>query len=235
MKRIAIIPARGGSKRIPQKNIRDFLGKPIISYSIQAALDSQLFDEVMVSTDDEKIAEIAQSLGANVPFLRSLNSSSDFATTLDVIEEVIHEYSKLNQEFQEICCIYACAPFVSKEILISSFELMQSEGFDSIFPIMAYGFPIQRALILNHGKVSFINQENSSVRSQDLETNFHDAGQFYWMKSKILIEKKIITNNTGGVIISELEGQDIDNEVDWKLAELKYEILQSIRLSNISQ
>ena len=235
MKRIAIIPARGGSKRIPKKNIRDFLGKPIISYSIQAALDSQLFDEVMVSTDDEKIAEIAQTLGAKVPFLRSLNSSSDFATTLDVIEEVIQEYSKLNQEFNEICCIYACAPFVSKEKLISSFELMQSEGFDSIFPIIAYGFPIQRALKLNHGKVSFINQENSSIRSQDLETNFHDAGQFYWMKSKVLIEKKIITNNTGGVIISELEGQDIDNEVDWKLAELKYEILQSIRLSNISQ
>ena len=117
MKRIAIIPARIGSKRIPKKNIRNFLGKPIISYSIQAALDSQLFDEVMVSTDDMQIAEIALNHGAKVPFLRSINTSNDHATTFDVIEEVIQEYSKLNQDFKEICCIYACAPYFQLYII----------------------------------------------------------------------------------------------------------------------
>jgi pseudaminic acid cytidylyltransferase len=229
LNRIAIIPARGGSKRIPLKNIKNFLGKPIISFSIQAAIESKLFDEVMVSTEDEQIAKISLKLGAKVPFLRSLKSSDDFATTFDVIEEVVQEYTKLNQEIKEICCIYACAPFVSKEKLISSYELMKSGGFDSVFPIMPYGYPIQRALKLNSGKVNFINTENSFVRSQDLETNFHDTGQFYWMNSKVLLEKNLITTNSGGFIISELEGQDIDNDVDWKLAELKYELLQSFR------
>ncbi len=229
MKRIAIIPARGGSKRIPLKNIKLFLGEPIISFSIRAAIESKLFDEVMVSTDDEQIANVSLKHGAKVPFLRSLKCADDFATTFDVIKEVLENYTKLNQDFKEICCIYACAPFVTKEKLISSYELMKSGGFDSVFPVIPYGYPIQRAMKLNFGKLNFINSENSFVRSQDLETNFHDAGQFYWMNSKVLLQNNIITTNTGGLIISELEGQDIDNDVDWKLAELKYELLQSTR------
>ena len=225
MGNICIIPARGGSKRIPRKNIKEFLGKPIIAYSIQAALDSGLFDEVMVSTDDLEIAEIAKNFGAKVPFMRSVKNSDDFATTFDVIEEVIQVYKSQGKEFENICCIYSCAPFVNSEILLKAYNQLIRNKFDTVFPIIAYSFPIQRALRIDHSKVSMILEENLNVRSQDLEDSFHDAGQFYWCNSKKLLQnKKILTKNTGGVEISELEAQDIDNEIDWKLAELKFQL-----------
>jgi N-acylneuraminate cytidylyltransferase len=228
---LAIIPARGGSKRIPRKNIKNFLGKPIIAYSIQAALESGLFDEVMVSTDDEEIAEIAIKYGAKVPFMRSVQSANDYATTFDVIEEVLVEYEKLGMCFNFSCCIYACAPFVNAEKLTASFNELQKNNFDSVFPVMPFGFPIQRALkIGSDNKTTFFYPEFSLSRSQDLELSYHDAGQFYWMNTqKCLKTKKILTDNSGSIIISEMEGQDIDNEVDWKLAEIKYELLQSIK------
>lgn len=231
MKKIAIIPARGGSKRIPKKNIRSFLGKPIIAYSIETAISSGLFDEVMVSTDDFEIAEIAKKYGAKVPFIRSVQSASDFATTFDVIEEVVKGYELEYKKFDFICCIYACAPFVSVDKLIIAFDLLQDQNFDSVLPIMPFSFPIQRALkIEENRRLCFFQQKFCTTRSQDLEKSYHDAGQFYWMKTSVCIEKKqIITNNSGSVILTELEGQDIDNEVDWKLAELKYELLQSIK------
>jgi len=225
MGNICVIPARGGSKRIPKKNIKEFLGKPIITYSIQAALDSGLFDEVMVSTDDLEIAEIAKNFGAKVPFIRSEKNSDDFATTFDVIEEVIQVYKSQGKEFENICCIYSCAPFVNSEILLKAYNQLIRNKFDTVFPIIAYSFPIQRALRIDHSKVSMILEENLNVRSQDLEDSFHDAGQFYWCNSKKLLQnKKILTKNTGGVEISELEAQDIDNEIDWKLAELKFQL-----------
>ena len=225
MGNICVIPARGGSKRIPRKNIKEFLGKPIIAYSIQAALDSGLFDEVMVSTDDLEIAEIAKNFGAKVPFMRSVKNSDDFATTFDVIEEVIQVYKSQGKEFENICCIYSCAPFVTSEILLKAYNQLIRYKFDTVFPIIAYSFPIQRALRVDQRKVSMILEENLNSRSQDLEDSFHDAGQFYWCNIKqLLLSKKILTKNTGGVEISELEAQDIDTEIDWKLAELKFQL-----------
>ena len=226
MRNICIIPARGGSKRIPRKNIKDFLGKPILAYSIQAALDSNLFDEVMVSTDDQDIADIAIRYGAKVPFLRSKKNSDDFATTFHVIEEVIQDYrEKVNIEFDNFCCLYSCAPFVTSNTLNLAYDKMVLNNLDLVFPILAFSFPIQRALRVENGKVKILNEKYLSSRSQDMEDRYHDAGQFYWGNtSKILKEKKILTANTGAIIISELEAQDIDNEVDWKLAEMKFQL-----------
>lgn len=227
---LCIIPARGGSKRIPRKNIKNFLGKPIIAYSIEAAISSGLFSEVMVSTDDAEIAEIAEKYGATVPFFRSKNTSDDFATTMDVINEVVMQYQLGNKYFGAVCCIYATAPFVNAEHLTESYNLFISNNFDSLFPVIPFGFPIQRALKVNNDVSQFIYPEHINSRSQDLETSYHDAGQYYWLMNNLAQEgKSIMTENTGAYIISELEGQDIDNEIDWKLAELKYELVQSIK------
>jgi len=228
MKKIAIIPARGGSKRIPRKNIKCFLGKPIIAYSIETAINSGLFDEVMVSTDDDEIAKIALKYGATVPFLRSQKTANDFATTLEVLEEVLKMFKTQNKKFDYVCCIYACAPFTSEKNLKLSLNLLVNKNFDSVFPIIPFGNPIHRSLIIKDNKVNFFYPEFSTARSQDLEKSFYDAGQFYWMVAKKCIEKaQIITDNSGSIILSELEGHDIDNEIDWKLAEIKYELLQS--------
>ena len=225
MGNICIIPARGGSKRIPRKNIKYFLGKPIIAYSIQAALDSLLFDEVMVSTDDSEIAKIAVKYGAKVPFKRSDKNSDDFATTFDVIEEVIISYKNEGREFDNLCCLYACAPFVTKELILESFQKLKSNNFDTVFPVIPYSFPIQRALIVKNGKIFMIKENNLQSRTQDLEKTYHDVGQFYCCKiDRIMLNKKILTNNTGGIFVTELDAQDIDNHIDWKLAELKYSL-----------
>lgn len=222
MSNLCIIPARGGSKRIPRKNIKDFLGKPIIAYSIEVALKSGLFDEVMVSTDDEEIAEVSIRFGAKVPFMRSNENSNDIATTYEVIEEVIQSYK--GRGFDNACCIYPCAPFISIEKLKEAFQKL--EHFDTVFPIVQYGFPIQRALIKDEtDKIAFIQPEFELIRSQDLNVSFHDAGQFYWFNIKKLNENKnIMSNNTGCVVLSEMEVQDIDNETDWQLAELKFQL-----------
>lgn len=229
MANLCIIPARGGSKRILRKNIKLFRGKPIIAYSIEAAIKSGLFDEIMVSTDDVEIAEVAKKYGAKVPFFRSEISANDFATTFEVIEEVIETYKTQDKFYDFTCCLYACAPFVTSDKLIDSLKLLQKNNFDSVFPIMSFGFPIQRALKFNEGKINFFYPEFSLSRSQDLERSYHDAGQFYWMNTeKCMSQKKIVTDNTGSIIISEMEGQDIDNETDWKLAELKYELVTDL-------
>ena len=225
MGNICIIPARGGSKRISRKNINFFLGKPIIAYSIKAALDSTLFDEVMVSTDDSEIAKIAIKYGAKIPFMRSAKNSDDFATTYDVVEEVINYYKNTGIEFENVCCLYACAPFVTKELLLESFTKLEENQFDTVFPIVPYSFPIQRALIENDGKVFMKDKNYLNSRSQDLEKTYHDVGQFYFSKiDKIMLNKKILTSNAGGIIVNELVAQDIDNHTDWKLAELKYSL-----------
>ena len=180
----------------------------------------------MVSTDDTEIADIAIRYGAKVPFLRSVKNSDDFATTYQVIEEVILDYkSKLNLEFKNFCCLYSCAPFVSPYTLKLAYNNLINKKFDTVFPILEFSFPVQRALGLENGKVNMINDEYLSTRSQDLDKRYHDAGQFYWGSvEQILREKKMLTSNTGSIIISELEAQDIDTEVDWKLAELKYQL-----------
>lgn len=225
MTRIAIIPARGGSKRIPRKNIKSFLGKPIIVYSIEAAIKSGCFDEIMVSTDDQEIAKIATENGASVPFLRSTNNSNDFAILADVIEEVLLSYKNKNIHFDEICCLLPTAPFVSSKNLIDSNKKLVNEDLDAVFPILEYSFPIQRSLEIDNKKVQMVWEEYMNSRSQDLQKRYHDAGQFYWLKTNsFLKERKLFMKNSGGLIISELEAQDIDSETDWKLAELKYKL-----------
>ncbi|WP_055447264.1 pseudaminic acid cytidylyltransferase [Lacinutrix mariniflava] len=225
MANLAIIPARGGSKRIHRKNIKLFLGKPIIAYSIEAALKSNLFDEVMVSTDDKEIAEIAIQYGAKVPFLRSENNANDFAVIADVVEEVLISYSKNNKTFNNVCCLLPTAPFITASKIIDAHLKMLNEKFDSVFPVLEYSFPIQRSLKMNSNKVEMVWEENLNTRSQDLEPRYHDSGQFYWIKvSSFFRENKIFTSNSGAIIISELEAQDIDTETDWALAELKYKM-----------
>lgn len=229
-KRLAIITARGGSKRIPYKNIRQFCGKPIITYSIEAALQSGVFDEVMVSTDDEKIEAIARKAGAKVPFLRSAETSNDFATTADVIMEVLEEYEKREQGFDSACCIYPTAPFITAGKLKNAVELLEDKGYDSVMPVAEFSFPPLRGMTMEEDKVSYKWEEFSMARSQDLEKIYHDVGQFYAFDvEKFKESKKLVTKNTGAIIIDELEMQDIDNEVDWKLAELKYQLMQETK------
>lgn len=230
--KLAIIPARSGSKRIPEKNIKPFLGKPIIAYSIEAALRSDLFDEIMVSTDSIQIAEIAKQYGAIVPFIRSTKNSDDYATTVDVLIEVIESYSKLGKNIETACCIYATAPFVTEKLLTKTYNIFKKRQYDSLFPAITYSFPIQRAIkIDNSGKMKMFYPEHISTRTQDLPIAYHDSGQFYWVKaSTILKEKKLWTDNTGILILSELESHDIDTLEDWKIAELKYRILNKINV-----
>ena len=226
IKNICIIPARGGSKRIPRKNIKDFLGKPIIAYSIEAAIQSNLFDEVMVSTDDIEIKSIAIQYGAKVPFMRSIENSDDFATTYEVLEEVIFKYKESKIEFENVCCIYPCAPFVNSNILKESFDILKYNNYSTVIPLIAFSFPIQRSFKTQNGKISYFYPEFEKYRSQDLEKAYHDSGQFYWCKNdELLKNKSILNNNTGFIELSELEVQDIDNETDWKLAELKYKLI----------
>lgn len=226
MSNLAIIPARGGSKRIPRKNIKSFLGKPIIAYSIETALNSNLFDEVMVSTDDDEIAEVAIQYGAKVPFLRSKKNSDDFATTFDVIKEVVEFYQKNGKKIKSACCIYPTAPFITSKILERANDLLYKNKFDCVFPVLPFSFPIQRAVKKDtFDKISMFYPEHQFSRSQDLEKSFHDAGQFYFFKTEIILKKESLwTDNTGAIEINELKGQDIDTPMDWKLAEVKYKL-----------
>lgn len=222
MRTIAIIPARGSSKRMPRKNIRDFFGKPIIAYSIEVALESELFDEIMVSTDDQEIATIAKNYGANVPFMRSLDNSNDYATLNDVIVEVLEQYKVRGIKFEIGCCILPTAPLLQQKYLKKGLDLLLKKGFDSVWPVVRFSYPIQRALDLaENGSVTFINKEFAKTRSQDLKPAYHDAGQFYWFYTKYGINSK----NCGGFEIGETEAQDIDTEGDWQLLCLKYELL----------
>ena len=230
MKSIAIITARGGSKRIPRKNIRDFLGKPIISYSIKTALLSGLFDEVMVSTDDVEISKIAIKYGASVPFLRSAVNSNDNATTFDVLEEVINYYENNNRKFDYICCIYPTAPFITTERLCEAHNLLLNVDCESVITVTKYSFPPQRGLHFTDEYVNFLFPSFSNSRSQDLEDLYHDCGQFYYIKREAFYTyKSLITPKTKAIVIPDEECQDIDNESDWAIAEMKYKLLKGIR------
>ena len=229
MSSIAIIPARGGSKRIPRKNIKDFLGKPIIAYSIEAAFESQLFEEVMVSTDDEEIATIAQKYGAKVPFLRSAETANDIATTAAVLEEVLLHYKDQGIKFDYGCCIYPTAPLVNAISLKQAFLLLKEQNHETVMPVLRYGYPIWRSLKLENGKASMNWPEHLNSRSQDLPAAFHDAGQFYFFNVDLFMQSKsLFTSNSGAIELSEIEAQDIDNLTDWKLAELKYKLIHQL-------
>ena len=227
MRSLAIITARGGSKRIPRKNIKSFCGKPIIAYSIEAAINSGVFDTVMVSTDDEEIASIAKEYGAEVPFMRNEKTSNDFATTTDVLMEVIDEYEKRGEHFDHACCIYPTAPFVTGKRLKEAYEKLLKSGGETLIPVVQFSYPPGRALIIEDEYLKFKYIENIVARSQDLQKEYHDAGQFYvfdteaFKKNGNLMLGKIVPME-----LSELEVQDIDTEIDWELAELKYNLLK---------
>ncbi len=226
MKSICIIPARGGSKRIPRKNIKDFLGKPIIAYSIEAALDSCIFDEVMVSTDDEEIAHVAKQYGANVPFYRTKKTANNFATTADVITEVLLNYEKKGNKFDMVCCLYATAPFVTADRLKEASDILISNAFDSVFACVPFSYPIQRGLIVDkEGHIKMKWPEFKNSRSQDLPIVYHDAGQFYFATiSAFQKSNGFWGENTTPIILSELEVQDLDTATDWAIAEMKYKV-----------
>lgn len=227
MKNIAIITARGGSKRIPKKNIKEFMGKPMIAYAIEAALESKVFDEVMVSTDCGEIAEIAKRYGAKIPFLRSEKTSDDFATTFDVLEEVIEEYKKEGKEFDNLCCIYPCVPFLKAQRLNEAYEKFIESKTDALIPVCKYAVPIEWAMKIENGILIPNDREAQKIRSQDLVPKYSDAGMFYFNKTSVLLkEKSLIPPKTFGYIIDETECQDIDTPDDWKMAEIKYNIFQ---------
>jgi len=225
-KAVAIITARGGSKRIPRKNIKPFLGQPIIKYSIEAALSSGCFDEVIVSTDDKEIAEVSALCGAAVPFMRSAKNSDDYASTVDVMEEVILEYKKRGQEFDYTCCIYPTAPFITGAKIKKAMELLKETDADTVISVVRFGYPPQRALKIEQGKMMMIWPEYTASRSQDLAPAYHDCGQFYCVRTKNFLEqRKLFTSNTLPLEMPESEVQDIDNEEDWKMAEIKYKLM----------
>ena len=221
-RRLAIITARGGSKRIPRKNIKEFCGKPILLYSIEAALTAGVFEEVMVSTDDAEIADLAKKAGAAVPFLRSEETSNDYASTDEVIMEVLKDYEKQGKTFDSFCCIYPTAPFLTGERLKQAMELLEEA--DSVMPVVPFSYPPQRGLIVNEeGYVARQFPEYATARSQDLQKIYHDCGQFYacrtlpFMAAGTTDVEKLVP-----LVLSEMEVQDIDTPQDWEMAEIKY-------------
>ncbi len=225
-KTVAIITARGGSKRIPGKNIRNFSGKPIIQYSIEAALQSGIFEEVMVSTDDPEIASVARGCGATIPFMRSAETSDDHATTAAVLEEVLLQYQHLRKDFEYGCCLYPTAPFVTADKLVRAYELLIANQADSVIPVTRFSFPIWRSFKMEGGRIAYNWPENASRRSQDLPPAFHDCGQFYFFNvARFLESKSLVTANSFGLQVPESEVQDIDNEEDWRIAEIKFSFL----------
>ncbi len=230
MSSIAIITARGGSKRIPRKNIKEFCGRPIIEYSIKAAIESGIFDEVMVSTDDAEIAEIAVKAGASVPFMRSEETSNDYATTAEVLREVFTKYNDIGKEFDYACCIYPTAPFVTADKLVKAYNLMINNKCDGVTPVVKYSFPPQRCYIIDNSdnieKLEYKYPEYRLSRSQDLEPYYHDCGQFYMKDVSSFLNRSEEEKVIMPLIMPEMEVQDIDNEEDWMLAEIKYKYMK---------
>lgn len=229
MRRLAIIPARGGSKRLPGKNIRDFAGKPMLAWSIEAALKSGLFDTVMVSTDSEEIAKVARAAGAVVPFMRSPETSDDHSILMEVMAEVVGRYEAQGEVYERICCILATAPLLQADSLIRAYDLMQDEGFDTVFPVVAFDYPIQRALRRDpDGRTAMIQPEHYTSRSQDLEPAYHDAALFFWIRREACLAKQsAFAGKAGSFIIDAMQAQDIDTPMDWRLAELKMQLAKS--------
>jgi len=217
----AIIPARGGSKRIPRKNIRQFHGRPMIAWTIDTAINSGLFSNVIVSTDDAEIAAIAQEHGAQVPFLRPADFSNDYATTKDVMRHAVTWLAKNQIESDFVCCLYATAPFLQAEDVVKGLRALQESTADYAYAVTEFDYSPHRALIKNqNGQVSLEKPELAAVRSQDLPSLVHDAGQFYWAKTETWLTQQEVLSSAGiGIEIPRSQAQDIDNEEDWKLAE----------------
>lgn len=224
---VAIITARGGSKRIPRKNIRPFLGVPIIKYSIDAALGAGCFTEVMVSTDDEEIAQIARSYGAAVPFMRSAAMANDHTDTASVFIDVIDTYRARGKDFTTLCGIYPTAPFITAQKLADAMALLHSSGVEAVLPVTQFSYPIQRSLKIENEYLYMNWPENYFARSQDLQPMYHDCGQFYCLRSDALrAQRKYLTNITLPFVLPDTEVQDIDTLQDWKIAEIKYQAMR---------
>lgn len=233
--KVCVIPARGGSKRIPRKNLKVFHGEPIIGRSIKTAIKSEVFDKIVVSTDDQEIAELAKSLGAEVPFLRPAKLSDDYATTADVIKHAIEEISCLGDS-DFVCCLYATSPFTLATDLSNSLkQLLSDHSLDYVMSVASYEYPIQRSLKKDkNGKIKMFWPEHEITRSQDLEAAFHDAGMFYWGRAKSWVEKKSLLNgNCSPFEIPKFRVQDIDTEEDWKRAEYLFSTLTDIEKENL--
>lgn len=218
---IAIIPARSGSKRIPGKNIKEFCGKPMIGWSILEAINSECFDHIIVSTDSHEIAEIANSFGADTPFIRPKNISDDFTPIVTVMKHAISELLNLRYKMTNICCIFATAPFIRSNYIKSGLNQLTNNGCDYVFPVTTFSYPIQRSLIVNtDNTIRMLSPEFSLTRSQDLDEAWHDAGQFYWGKFESWIEEKeIFKSNTQILRLPRKLVQDIDTYEDWEYAE----------------
>jgi N-acylneuraminate cytidylyltransferase len=225
---ICVIPARGGSKRIPRKNIKEFNGKPIIRYSIDAALKSGCFDQVIVSTDDAEIAEVAKKCGAQVPFIRPDELSTDYAGTIPVIKHAIEWMEDNNNPIENVCCLYATAPFVQSKIIYRAYQKLKDSKADYCFSVTSFAFPIQRAIKINqNSEVSMLYPEHFNTRSQDLEEAYHDAGQFYWGRARAFKDGlSFFSEVATPFILPRYLVQDIDTPEDWIRAESMYRVLQ---------
>jgi N-acylneuraminate cytidylyltransferase len=223
--KLCVIPARGGSKRIPRKNIKPFYGKPIIAYSIEAAIKSNCFDLVIVSTDDEEIAEISRQYGAQTPFTRPPQFSDDYIGVIPVIRHAVKWFLDRGKNFQQVCCIYPTAPFINSDDITSGLSILTETNDDYVFSVTNYAFPIQRAIrILESNKVEMFQPKEFNTRSQDLEEAYHDAGQFYWGKASAwLNETSVFSKTSSPIFLPRSRVQDIDNMDDWKHAELIYQ------------
>ncbi|MEO0908392.1 MAG: pseudaminic acid cytidylyltransferase [Pseudomonadota bacterium] len=224
---LAIIPARGGSKRIARKNIRSFAGRPIVAWSIAVALESGLFDEVMVSTEDQEIAEVAREAGANVPFMRSNDCADDHTPIADVLREVTNQYAEDGQQFSKLCCLFATAPMMQASDLSDGLALLEGGDFEVVLPVARFAYPIQRSLVrLPDGRTTLLNPEHANTRSQDLPEAYHDAGQWAWVRPDYLTTgRPLLGSETGSLVIDPNRVVDIDTEEDWQSAEWKFERL----------
>ncbi|WP_386080154.1 pseudaminic acid cytidylyltransferase [Vreelandella sp. F11] len=229
MSQVAIIPARGGSKRIPRKNVKEFCGKPMIAWSIEAAKASGCFDKIIVSTDDREIAEAAEHWGAEVPFLRPNELADDYTGTLPVIRHAVQWLSEHEVTVAYACCVYATAPFVTSEDLLRGWELIQKSDASFVFSVTSYAFPVQRAIrITEEGRVAMFYPEHFQTRSQDLEDAWHDAGQFYWGKAEAWLEEKsIFSADSVPLQLPRHRVQDIDTSEDWARAEWLFKAMQA--------
>lgn len=225
---IAVIPARGGSKRIPRKNIKRFNGKPMIAWSIQAARDSGLFDHILVSTDDREIADIAQAFGAEVPFLRPSSLADDVTPTVPVIAHAVNACAEIGWVAEYVCCLYPCAPLIQAEDLVAGLELLKDAKAEYVYPVAAYAHPVHRAMLRSaEGQMTFLHPECELTRTQDLPVTYHDTGQFYWGKGTAWSSMKRMHSEGAGLVVPNWRMVDIDTPEDWARAELISRILKA--------
>ena len=225
---ICVIPVRGGSKRIPRKNIKEFNGKPIIAYSIEAALKSNCFERVIVSTDDNEIAKVAKKYGAQVPFIRPIELSGDYTGTIPVIKHAIEWLEDDNNSIENVCCLYATAPFIQSKVISKAYQQLKDLKADYCFSVTSFAFPTQRSIkIVKGSKVKMFYPEHYNTRSQDLEEAYHDAGQFYWGKAQAFKDELTIFSEIATpYILPRYLVQDIDTSEDWVRAEAMYKVLR---------